>query len=170
MSKHGVSDLDSSNVSRQELPPVHTADDRLHPGLRPAQATSRPVESEKSSRRQPGLSVLLWVSPLARLTAVLPGEPVVVLVAVLHVSPGHLVASQLKQTEKTLLEIVSEIENFKFQKFLLTSILMYFLSLKVAQFSPPSPSFVWHCSGLQWEGFFPSRILIIYVSSLCFSS
>ena len=129
MSKHGVSDLDSSNVSRQELPPVHTADDGLHPGLRPAQAAPRLVESENC--RQPGRSGRLHsgstLAPLPGLAAVLPGEPVVILVAVHHVSPRHLVPNQLK--EKTVLEIVSEIENFKFQKFLLTSILMYFFKV-----------------------------------------
>ena len=170
MSKHGVSDLDSSNVAREEFPPVHTADDRLHPWLRPAQPSARSVESQQSPGRQPWGPVLVRAAPLRLpgLAAVLPGEPVVILVAVHHVSPRHLVPNQLK--EKTVLEIVSEIEIFKFQKFLLTSILMYFLSLEVAKFSPPSPSFVWHCSVLQWEGFFPSRIYIIYVSSLCFSS
>ena len=87
MGKHGVSELDSSNVSREELPPVDTADDGLHPRLVPAQSTSRPVESEKSAGRQPGLPGLVWLAPLTGLTAMLPGLPVVILVAVHHVSP-----------------------------------------------------------------------------------
>ena len=39
------------------------------------------------------------MAPLAGLTAVLPGEPVVVLVAVHHVSPGHLVTNQLQRED-----------------------------------------------------------------------
>ena len=97
ISKDGVPHLDSSNVAGQELPPVHTADDGLHPGLRPAQAAPRLVESENSACRQPGRSGGLQpgstLAPLPGLAAVLPGEAVVVLVAVHHLSPGHLVSN-----------------------------------------------------------------------------